>query len=147
MARPDPRYRPGYLFLAVMLGQVILISAQVSSRADVSLLEALTFGGFAEVQRAISAGVSGGRRIWTGYVGLRHLQQENDALKRQLAEAQLELQGERAQADRSRGLERLLDLRAQSTLATVAADIIGASANPDFRTLTIDKGTQQRRQA
>jgi len=141
MARPDPRYRPGYLLLVVMLGQVILISAQVSSRADLSVVEVITFGGFAEVQRAISGAVSGGRRIWTGYVGLRHLQQENDALKRQLAEAQVELQDERAQADRSRGLERLLELRAQSRLATAAADIIGAGANPDFRTVTIDKGT------
>ena len=89
----------------------------------------------------MSAGVSGVRRVWTGYIGLRHLKEENEALKRQLAEAQVALQGQRALADRSRGLERLLDLRDQSTLTTVAADIIGASATPDFRTITIDKGT------
>ena len=92
-----------------MLGHVILISAQVNSRAGVPLLEAVTFGGFAEVQRAMSAGVSGVRRVWGGYIGLRHVKEENEALKRQLAEAQIELQGQRALADRSRGLERLLE--------------------------------------
>jgi rod shape-determining protein MreC len=141
MALPVLRDRPGYLFIMVMLGHVILISAQVNSRAGVPMLAAVTFGGFAEVQRTISAGVSGVRRVWGGYVGLRNLKAENDALKRELADAQLELQRQRALADRSRGLERLLALRDQSTLATVAAEIIGAGATPDFRTVTIDKGT------
>jgi rod shape-determining protein MreC len=45
-------------------------------------------------------------------------------------------------ADRARGLARLLELRERLTLKTVAAEIIGAGATPDFRTLTIDKGTR-----
>ena len=141
MALPDLRARPGYLFLAVMLGHVILISAQVSSRSGVPMLEAVTFGVFAEVQRAMSAAVSGVRHVWDGYIGLQHLDAENQRLKRELAEAQVTLQAQRALADRSRSLERLLELRDRSALMTVAADIIGASATPDFRTVTIDKGT------
>src|SRR4029077_19411989 len=100
-----------------------------------------TFGVFAEVQRAVSAGVTGARRVWSGYVGLRALKDENEELTRQLAAAQVALQGQRALADRSRGLERLLQLRDRSTLTTVAAEIIGASATRDFRTVTIDKGS------
>lgn len=141
MALLDIRHRAGYLFLAVILGHVLLISAQVNSRAGVPVLEAVTFGAFAELQRAMSAGVSGVRRLWGGYVGLRNLKDENDGLKKQLAEARIDLQRQRALADRSRGLERLLNLRDQSALLTAAAEIIGASATPDFRTLTIDKGT------
>jgi len=141
MPLPDLRDRPGYVFLAVVLGHVILISAQVNSRAGVPVLEAVTFGAFAEIQRATSTMVSGVRRVWNGYIGLRHVKEENEALKRQLDEAQIALQGQRALADRSRGLERLLGLRDQSALMTVAADVIGASATPDFRTITIDKGT------
>ncbi len=79
--------------------------------------------------------------MWSGYIGLRHLKEENEALKRQLDDAHVALQGQRALADRSRGLERLLGLRDQSSLMTIAADVIGASATPDFRTITIDKGT------
>jgi rod shape-determining protein MreC len=138
----DIRQRAGYLFLAVMLGHIILISAQVNSRSGVPVLEAVTFGVFAEVQRGTSAMVSGVRRVWNGYVGLRHVRAENEQLRRQLAEAQIELQEQRALADRSRGLERLLELRDRANLSTVAAEVIAAAPTPDFRTLTIDKGTR-----
>jgi rod shape-determining protein MreC len=138
----DIRQRSGFLFLAVMLGHVILISAQVNGRTGVPILEAVTFGVFAQMQRAVSAGTSGVRRVWSGYVSLRHLKTENDDLKRQLADAQVDLQRQRALADRSRGLERLLGLRDQSKLATTAAEIIAAGASPDFRTVTIDKGSR-----
>ena len=137
----DIRYRAGPLFIAVVVGQIILISAQVSSRRGVPMLETVTFGAFAEVQRAIFTGVSGVRRGWEGYVALRRTKAENESLARQLAAAQVELQRQRALADRSRGFERLLQLRDQSTLATVAAEIIAAGAMPDFRTVTIDRGT------
>lgn len=136
----DIRQRAGYLFLAVMLGHIILISAQVNSRSGVPVLEAVTFGVFAEVQRGTSAIVSGGRAVWSGYVSLRQVRVENEALKQQLAAAQFDLQEQRALADRSRGLELLLDLRDRASLQTTAAEIIGAGATPDFRTLTISKG-------
>ena len=142
MALLDIRQRSGYLFLAVTLGHIILISAQVNSRSGVPVLEQVTFGTFAEVQRGTWSGVSMVRRVWNGYVGLRHTKTENDELKRQLASAQIQLQEQRALADRSRGLERLLELRERSKLSTAGAEIIGASATPDFRTLTIDKGTR-----
>jgi rod shape-determining protein MreC len=143
VALVDIRQRSGFLFLGVVLAHVLLISAQVNSRAGVSVLENVSFGAFAEVQRAASAIVSGGRRFWSGYIGLRHLKTENEELRRQLTDAQVQLQSQRALADRSRSLERLLELRDTSELKTVAAEIIGAGGTPDFRTLTIDKGTRQ----
>jgi rod shape-determining protein MreC len=142
MALVDLRQRSGYLFLAVTLGQILLISAQVNSKSGVPVIESVTFGIFSEVQRGLSGGFLGIRRAWSGYVGLRHLKAENDVLKRDLAAAQIAVQEQRALADRTRGLEKLLDLREQTRLSTVAAEIIGAAATPDFRTLTIDKGTR-----
>jgi rod shape-determining protein MreC len=108
----------------------------------VPIIERVTFGIFSEVQRGLSGGFSGIGSIWTGYIGLRHLKVDNEALKRDLAAAQIAVQEQRALADRTRGLERLLDLREHVTLKTVAAEIIGAAATPDFRTLTIDRGTR-----
>jgi len=87
------------------------------------------------------SGVTGGvRRAWSGYIGLRQAKTENETLKRQLADAQVELQQQRALADRARGLQQLLELRDRSNLRTAAAEIIGSAASPDFRTVTIDKG-------
>jgi len=138
----DLRQRSGYLFLAVTLGQILLVSAQVNSKSGVPVIESVTFGIFSEVQRGLSGGFLGLRSVWTGYIGLRHVKAENDALKRDLAAAQVVVQEQRALVDRTRGLENLLGLRQQLKLNTVAAEIIGAAAAPDFRTLTIDKGTR-----
>jgi rod shape-determining protein MreC len=141
MALLDIRNRSGYLFLAVMLGHILLISVQVSSKSGVPILEAVSFGIFAELQRGVSYGVNGIRHVWGGYAGLRHVKVENEELKRQLAAAQVDVQQQRALANRSRALEKLLDLRDRTNLPTIAAEIIAAGATPDFRTLTIDKGT------
>jgi len=141
MAILDIRQRTGYLFLAVMLGHVILISAQVNTRRGVPILQVVTFGLFAEVQRASSSIVSTLRGGWTNYVSLRDVHAENEALKAQLAKAQVELQEQRALAERSRGLLATLGLRDRSNLKTLAADVIGAGATTDFKTVTIDRGT------
>lgn len=142
MAVFELRQRSGYLFLAVVLAHVILISAQVNSRSGVPVLEAVTFGVFSEIQRTVSGGFSGVRNVWNGYIGLRHAKRENDELKRRLAAAEVTLQQQSAMADRARGLAQLLELRDSLSLRTVAAEIIGAGASPDFRTLTIDKGSR-----
>lgn len=141
MAVADIRSRSGYLFLAVVLGHILLISTQVNSRNGVPVFESVVFGAFAEVQRSVTAATSGVRRVWTGYIGLRNLKAENDELKRQLAEAQVAVQQHRALADRARGFQALLELRDSSSLKTVAAEIIGGAAATDFLTVTIDKGS------
>jgi rod shape-determining protein MreC len=141
VALPDIRLRAGYLFLALMFAHVILISAQVNSRKGVPVLETVTFGLLSEVQRGTSNGLSIFQRIWNGYVGLRQVRAENDTLKRELSNAQVELQQQRALADRTRSLEQLLELRQRANLTTTAAEIIAAGATPEFRTVTIDKGT------
>ena len=142
MALLEFRQRSGYLFLGVVLAHVLLISAQVTTRAGVPMLESVTFGLFSEVQRGLTSGLSGIRSVWSGYIGLRNLKVENDELKRQLAAVQVAAQEQRALADRARGFEQLLELRDRISLQTAAAEIIGAAAAPDFRTLTIDKGTR-----
>jgi rod shape-determining protein MreC len=142
MALLDIRQRSGYLFMGVMLAHVLLISAQVNSKTGVPVLESVTFGVFSELQRALSGGISGIRGVWSGYIGLRHLKVENEELKRQLAATQIAVQEQRALADRTRGLERLLEMRVLVPQKTTAADVIGAAATPDFRTVTIDKGSR-----
>lgn len=143
MALLDIRQRAGYLFLAVLLGHIILISAQVNTKGGVPALEATVFGIFAEVQRGTSAVVSVISDVWSGYVGLRQVRSENEVLRKRLAETEVALQQQRALADRSHLLENLLELRDRTTLKTTGAEIIAAGATPDFRTVTIDKGTRE----
>lgn len=141
MPATDFRQRTAVLFIAVVLGHIILISAQVNSRAGVPLLEVVTFGAFAEVQRG-AAGLTGSiRDAWSGYGNLRGVRAENDALRRQLGELQVQFQQERARAERARQLERLLGFKQELRAETIPASVIGASASLEFRGITIDRGT------
>jgi rod shape-determining protein MreC len=138
----DIHKRTGYLLLAVLLGHVILISAQVPSRSGVRVLEAVTFGVFAEIQRASTGAIGSVRQVWGSYVGLRGVRAENEALRRQVADLQVKLQAEHALAQRSEKLGQLLDLRTRIDLPTIAAAVVGQDLSSDFRTITIDKGTR-----
>ena len=142
MALLDIRQRTGYLFIAVIVAHIILISAQVNTNRGVPVLEAVTFGVFAEIQRGASSAISGMQTSWTDYVALQRVRGENEQLQREVAQLRIRLQQERALAQRSRTLEEMLQLRTQAgDLRTAAANVIGGGASPDFRTITIDKGT------
>ncbi|MEP6783091.1 MAG: rod shape-determining protein MreC [Acidobacteriota bacterium] len=143
MAIADIRQRPGVLLGAAILLHVVLISAQVNTGTGIPILQAVTFGSFSEVQRATTASVGGVRGMWSGYIALRNVQQENDSLKQELAAMQVRLQEERAEAQRTGNLRQLLELRERAQLETVAAEVIAGAANPDFRTVTIDKGSSE----
>lgn len=141
MAVLDIRQRTGWLFFTVIVGHIILISAQVNTRRGVPVLEAVTFGAFAEVQRAATTAVAGAQDSWQNYFALQQVRGENERLKAELAQLQVQMQQERALAEQSRGLQQLLDFKRELPLATTGAAVIGAGASTEFRTMTIDKGT------
>jgi rod shape-determining protein MreC len=140
VAIPEIRQRAGLLFLAVAVGHIILISAQVNSRSGIPLLHAVVFGAFSRVQQTAATVVGGGQSLWKNYVDLRGVRAENAELRRRNAELQAKLQLQRAQVEEGVRMRQLLDLRAQSGLVTTGALVIAGSVTPDFRTITIDKG-------
>jgi rod shape-determining protein MreC len=137
----DIRRRTGVLFGAILIGHVILISAQVQSKSGVRVLEAVTFGVFSRIQGGTAAVISGVRNAWGSYVGLRGVRAENESLRKQLADAEVRLQEQRALAGRAVRLQELLDLRTGMSVPTLAAEVIGGSANPGMMTVTIDRGS------
>jgi rod shape-determining protein MreC len=141
MAVLDIRQRTGWLFLAVIVGHVLLISAQVNTNRGVPVLEEATVGVFAEVQRAASGLIGAVRSAWTGYVALRGVNEENARLREEIASLQIGLQQQRALAEQSETLQKLLELRSTIQVSTTAAAVIAGGASPEFRTITIDKGT------
>lgn len=143
MAIADIRQRPGLLLGAAILLHVVLISAQVNSASGLPILQVVTFGGFSEVQRGTTSLIDGVRGMWSGYVALRQVQSENEALKLEMQALQIRLQQERAEAQRTDNLRQLLELRERANLDTVAAEVIAGAASPDFRTVTIDKGSSE----
>ena len=142
MAVLDIRQRTGWLFVSVTVGHLILISAQVNTERGVPLLEAVTFGTFAEVQRAASSAVGSVREGWENYFALQQIRQENERLRQEVAQLRVGLQQERMVAQQTHTLQELLEFKASTEWQTTAAAVIGSGASPEFRTMTIDKGTQ-----
>jgi rod shape-determining protein MreC len=136
----DIRQRTGYLFLAVTVGHVILISSQVQSKSGVRVLDSVTLGVFARVQQGTSAVIHGVRNAWGSYIALRGVRAENQTLRSQVADLEVRLQEQRALAARTAKLQELLNLRASVSAPTLPAEVIAGNPNPGMMTVTIDRG-------
>jgi rod shape-determining protein MreC len=143
MAEAEVRKRTGVVFVAAIVAQVLLVSAQVQTRSGVRVLEAVSFGAFARVQGVTSSAIRGVRDVWTNYAELRGAREENEALKQQLAQLQIQLQEQRALAARTTRLQELLALQQSAELPTLAADVIGGNPNAmaGIREVTIGRGS------
>lgn len=141
MAIADIKQRPGVLLGAAILLHVVLISAQVNTASGLPVLQVVTFGAFSEVQRGTMAVIDGLSGLWSGYVALQQVEQENATLRQEIQNLQIRLQQERAAAQRTDSLRQLLELRERAQLDTTAAEVIAGPASPDIRTVTIDKGS------
>ena len=124
-----------------MIFHLILISAQVQSRAGVPVLESVTFGVFSRLQGGVASVIRGIGGTWHNYVGLRGAQSENENLRKQIAELEVRLQEQRALAARAAQLEAALKLRESTTLPTIAAEIIAGNPNPGLLTVTVNRGS------
>lgn len=142
MARVDIVRRPLPLLGGAVLLHLLIISAQVTSTTGLPVLQAVLFGAMAEVQRSAVASASALADGWRAYVALRGAHQENLQLRAELQQVMLRLQEERALAQQTAELRRLLDLKAAVPVSTTSADIIGASGTSGYRAILINKGRQ-----
>jgi len=143
MALLDIRQRVGWLFMTVTIAHLILISAQVTTRRGVPLLEEAIFGAVAEVQRVATGGIGEARGVWQNYLNLRQISRENEDLKQRLSQLEVALQQERALAGQTRVLQQVLQLKTETPFSTTPAAVIASGASPEFRTMTLDKGSSQ----
>jgi len=139
--RSPYRQRTGILFGAVMIGHLILISAQVQSKSGVPVLEGITFGVFSRIQGGAAGLFRGVGDTWRSYFDLRGVRAENEALRQQVAALEVRLQEQRALASRAERLQATLDLRGSTSLPTLAAEVIAGNPNPGFMTVTVNRGS------
>jgi rod shape-determining protein MreC len=137
----DIRKRTGWIFFSAMLAQILLVSAQVQTKTGVRALNAVTFEVFSRVEHSTASAVKGGQGFWGNYIDLRGVKADNDALKKRVAELEVQLQQEHALAARSQRLQALMDLKSQATVPTLAAEVIAGNPDPAMRTITIDRGS------
>ena len=142
MALLDIRQRTGWLFAAIVVSHIVLISAQVTTKRGVPVLQEVTFGAFAEMQRAATSLVNNVQEGWQNYFALQQIRRENEQLRKEVTQLRVSLQQERTEAEQTRSLQQLLDLKSTVAFQTTGASVIGSGADPEFRTMTIDKGTR-----
>lgn len=136
------RHRPFALLIAVVSAQILLLAFQIKGAHDVPLIRYWAAELVTPIGRAGTWTSSKIRGVWTGYIALHGARVENRRLQGELDQLRLrnyELESEAGEAQR---LRALLDFReAHPEAPMLAAQVIGASADPTSHTLFINRGS------
>jgi rod shape-determining protein MreC len=81
--------------------------------------------------------------VWSGYVALRHVNDENLALRREISRLQEDTTRLRERAAAADRLRALLELKEQLPYTTMAARVIGRDPTNWYRSIILDKGTDE----
>lgn len=135
------RHRPFALLAAVVLCQVLLLAFQIKREHDVRLIRYWAVELMTPVERAGTWTLSKVGGVWSGYVDLRDAHTENQTLKADLDQIRIRNRELETQAAEAQRLELLLNFRdAHSSVPMLAAQVIGASADPTSHTLFLNRG-------
>jgi rod shape-determining protein MreC len=143
------RYKNPLVLIAILLAQAILLATQVqrpamtgeADRRTVMLLRLWTSAVFSPFERLTSA--TGHAIRWTvdNYIDLRHVREENETYKQELAKQRLVAASLAEDALEAQRLRRLLDFKQHYVASTVVAEVIGTSGSDASRVLTLNKGS------
>ena len=134
------RHRAFFVLVVVLVAQLLLLSVQITRGRNVRLIQVWTVAVFTPFERSVHWVVSGVGNTWNRWAGLRQAQQENEELRRLLADDQLRLQRLSEQAAQTESLRALLELKKTLPMQTVAAEVIAASPGERSGAVFIDKG-------
>jgi rod shape-determining protein MreC len=130
------------LLVGLILVHLAVISHQVDGGGGVSLLQGLVLRALLPFQLAIKGTVSGASELRRSLARLRGAYDENLRLAEEVRRLELLVQERSRQSQDAAGLRELLDLKPVLPLETVAADVLSREGVPFYRTLSIDKGTE-----
>ncbi|HUO33803.1 MAG TPA: rod shape-determining protein MreC [Candidatus Acidoferrum sp.] len=135
------RHRPYALLAAVVLIQVLMLAFQIKREHDVRLIRFWAVQLMTPVERAGSWMTSKVDGVWSGYIDLRSTHAEDQRLKSELDELRIRNHELETQAGEAQRLETLLNFRdAHPEAPMLAAQVIGASADPTSHTLFLNRG-------
>jgi rod shape-determining protein MreC len=135
------RHRPLSLLAALILAQVLLLAFQIKRENNVRLVRYWTVQTFTPVERAGTWSFSRIGGLWSGYIGLRNARTENARLQKELDDLRMRNRELESQAAEGQRLANLLNFRtAHPEASMLAAEVIGASADPTSHTLFINRG-------
>ena len=142
MKRPSNRFV--IMVLSVAVVAAVLLSVMSYLSATSAPLPNMA-GIIASPFRSVSASVSEAFRRWTGYfVGVDELREENEQLKKQIAEMEETVRQAQADRDENARLREVAQLREQRRdLHLESARVLVQDSSNWYSELTINKGTAQ----
>ena len=142
------RYRNGLVLIAVLLAQVIGLAVQVrrpgnnpADKGGVRLIRSWAVGIVTPPERLLHWTGLGIRGVWSDYVDLIHVRQQNQQLQAELGRVRLEEDSLAEDARQAVRLQALLGFQEKYIYKTVAAQVIGTSGTEQSHVLLIDKGS------
>jgi rod shape-determining protein MreC len=143
------RYKNGLVLLVVLLAQLIGLALQVRrplpNQPDgppVRLLRYWMVSLITPPARVSHGAGRGVRGIWSNYIDLWHVRQQNLDLKAELDRLRLEQGAIAEDARQGQRLEHLLDFKEHYIYKTATAQVIGTAGSDRSRLLIIDKGSR-----
>jgi rod shape-determining protein MreC len=141
MIEISSRHRPLALLASVVLAQVLLLAFQIKREHDVRLIRYWTVQVITPAERLGSWTLSKIAGVWEGYFALHNARTENATLHSEVDRLRLRNRELESQAAEVQRLSVLLNLReAHPEAPMIAAEVIGASADPTSHTLFINRG-------
>ena len=137
------RHRALTLFAAAIAAQILLLALQIRRGQQVRLIRVWAIESVSPLGRGAAWSVDGARGLWNNYVALRHLREEDDQLRTEMAALRMrnaQLESRAAEADRLAGLLGFRDAHAEVQM--LAARVIGASPDPSSHMVFISRGSR-----
>jgi rod shape-determining protein MreC len=142
------RYKNALVLIGVLLAQTVGLAMQVQRAAKpgepdshqvrlIRLWASWIVVPVAKTTHFFSGGIRGG---WSNYVALWHVRQQNEELRKQLADIRLQQAAQVEDILEGRRLQALVAFRQHYISSTVAAQVIGTSGTDQSRMLLLDKG-------
>ena len=139
------RHRPLALLAGAVLAQVLLLAFQIKREHDVRLIRYWAAEIVTPLERGATWSISKVSGIWGGYVALHGAREENARLRGEVDQLQLRNRALESEAAEAQRLGALLNFReAHPEAPMLAAQVIGASADPSSHTLFLNRGERDR---
>ena len=137
------RYRNTTILVAVLFAQIVGLAVQVKRPTEAGstrLLRVWAINAVTPIEKAAVGTSRWVRGLWSNYVYLRGLRQENQGLRDQIERMRIEQVRLKEDATQAQRLQALLAFKEQYVSQTVAAQVIGSSGSENSRVVYIDKG-------
>jgi rod shape-determining protein MreC len=130
------------LFLfGIFIAALALLAKDVKARKPDNVFDRLLFGLLATPVKITAFCINKTNQVWEDYFYLVALRQENRILHRALETLEIENQLLREKAAENQNLRELLTFKEKFSYRMIPAEIIGRDPSSWFKTILIDKGT------